>query len=247
MEKINLTKLIAESTPYSRRQAEQLIRDGLVFVNGKKAGLGEKHSSDDIIEIQGKVIQNNQGEKKVYIKLNKPVGYVCTNRSFKGERNIFSLLKNVPQAETLFSIGRLDKDSCGLLLITNDGNTNYRLSHPKFEHQKIYLVELANSAIFQDKFFLENFLEKMMKSFRSGVDIEQETLARAKKIEYLGDRKFQVILTEGKKRQIREMFKYFKLKVIKLKRIKFAGIELNNLKEGEWKYLSPEEEKMLKK
>lgn len=243
MEKINLTKLIAESSPYSRRQAEQLIRDGLVFVNGKKAGLGEKHSSDDIVEIQGKVIQNNQGEKKVYIKLNKPVAYVCTNRSFKGERNIFSLLKNVPRAETLFSIGRLDKDSCGLLLITNDGNTNYRLSHPKFEHQKVYIVEIADSKVLQDNLFLE----KMMKSFRSGVDIRQETLAKAKRIEYLGDRKFQIILTEGKKRQIREMFKYFKLKVIKLKRIKFAGIELNNLKEGEWKYLSPEEEKILKK
>lgn len=247
MEKINLTKLIAESSSYSRRQAEQLIRDGVVFVDGEKAELGEKHDNSVSLEINGKIIKNNLIKKNIYLKLNKPSGYVCTNRSFKGEKNIFSLLKNAPQVETLFSIGRLDKDSSGLLLITNDGDTNYKLSHPKFEHQKVYLVELANSAIFQDKFFLENFLEKMMKSFRSGVDIEQETLARAKKIEYLGDRKFQVILTEGKKRQIREMFKYFKLKVVKLKRIKFAGIELNNLKEGEWKYLSPEEEKMLKK
>lgn len=246
MEKINLTKLIAESSPYSRRQAEQLIRDGLVFVNGKRAELGEKHDNNISIEIEGKVIQHKQGEKKIYIKLNKPAGYVCTNRSFKGERNIFSLLKNAPQIETLFSIGRLDKDSCGLLLITNDGDTNYRLSHPKFEHQKVYLVEVASAGVFQDKFFLESFLEKMMKSFRSGVDIEQETLAKAKRIEYLGDRKFKIILTEGKKRQIREMFKYFKLRVVKLKRIQFAGIELNNLKESEWKYLSPEEEKMLK-
>ncbi len=247
MEKINLTKLIAESSPYSRRQAEQLIRDGLVFVNGKKAELGEKHDHNSVIEIEGKVIQHKQGEKKIYIKLNKPTSYVCTNRSFKGEKNIFSLLKNAPQVETLFSIGRLDKDSSGLLLVTNDGDINYRLSHPKFEHQKVYLVEVASAGVFQDKFFLETFLEKMMKSFRSGVDIKQETLAKAKRIEYLGDRKFKIILTEGKKRQIREMFKYFKLRVIKLKRIQFAGIELNNLKEGEWKYLSPEEEKMLKK
>lgn len=243
MEKINLTKLIAESSHYSRRQAESLIRQGLVFVDGKKAGLGEKHSADSKIEVGGELINTNLPKNNIYIKLNKPEGYICTNKSFKGEKNIFSLLGNIPQGETLFSIGRLDKDSSGLLIITNDGDLTYRLSHPKFEHQKIYLVEINDSASLNDLFFLE----KMMRHFRSGVDIEQDTLAKAKKIEYLGNRKFRIILSEGKKRQIREMFKFFRLKVYKLKRINFAGLDLKDLKEGEWKYLSPEELKILNK
>jgi len=243
MEKINLTKLIAESTPYSRRQAESLIRQGLVFVNGEQAPLGIKCSRCDQIEIDGEKVQSDTPQKNIYIKLNKPLGYVCTNRSFKGEKNIFSLFKNVPHNETLFSIGRLDKDSSGLIIVTNDGDLTYRLSHPKFEHKKTYLVEVNTSASTNDLFFLE----KMMRQFRSGVDIQQESLARAKKVEYLGDRKFSIVLSEGKKRQIREMFKFFRLKVIKLKRVNFAGLELKDLKEGEWKYLSEEEEKTLKK
>lgn len=243
MEKINLTKLIAENSHYSRRQAENLIRQGLVFVDGKKAGLGEKHSSENKIEVQGDVINTNLPKKNIYIKLNKATGYVCTNRNFKGEKNIFSLLKNVPHAETLFSIGRLDKDSSGLLIITNDGDLTYKLSHPKFEHQKTYLVEVNDSPSLNDLFFIE----KMMRHFKSGVDIEQGSLAKAKKISYLGDVRFKIVLSEGKKRQIREMFKFFRLRVAKLKRINFAGLELKELKEGEWKYLSPEELKFLNK
>ncbi len=246
MEKINLTKLIAENTSYSRRQAEKLIRTGLVFVNDKKATLGEKHGRNSVIKIKGKIIESNLKKKNIYIKLNKPIGYVCTKRKFKGEKNIFSLLQDVPQNEILFSIGRLDKDSSGLLLLTNDGFLNYYLSHPRFEKQKKYLVEIAPTKILQKELEWESFLNKMIEEFKSGIDIKQETLARAKKIKYLGKRKFQIILSEGKKRQIREMFKYFGLKVIKLKRIEFAGIKLDNLPEGKWSYLSPAEEKIIK-
>ncbi|PKM91157.1 pseudouridine synthase [Candidatus Falkowbacteria bacterium HGW-Falkowbacteria-1] len=237
MEKINLTKLIAESSPYSRRQAEKIIRMGEVKINDRIALLGEKADKNDKIEINGKEIKFQN--TKIYIKLNKPVDYVCTNRIFPGEKNIFSLL---PKENNLFSIGRLDKNSHGLIVLSNDGDLTYKLTHPRFQHEKIYLVKLKENYFLKNKGLLGEILSK----FKEGVDIGDRTLAKAKKIEIINDNTFRIILTEGKKRQIREMFNYFNLKVTDLKRTDFAGINLGNLKEGEWTNLNPEEIKKLK-
>lgn len=237
MNKENLTKVIAENSIYSRRKAEELIRSKRVLVNDKMAQLGEKVFIDDEIKVNGqKVIRN----KKIYIKLNKPAGYVCTNKNFKGEKNIFSLI-NIK--EKVSSIGRLDKDSSGLLILTNDGDLNYKLSHPKFEHNKTYLVVIKDDEQLKNK----NFLNKLKGDFVKGINIEEKTLAKARKIEIVNERSFKIILSEGKKRQIRRMFDFFDLKVDSLKRIEFAGIKLDGLKEGQWKNLSKEEVEVLKK
>jgi len=237
MNKENLTKVIAENSNYSRRKAEELIKLKMVSVNEQVAQLGEKVFGEDKIKINGQKLVRNQ---KIYIKLNKPIGYVCTNRSFKGEKNIFSLI-NIK--EKIVSIGRLDKDSSGLLILTNDGDLNYKLSHPKFEHQKVYLVKIKNDNLLKNNCFLK----KIKNEFMKGVDIEEKTLAKAKKLEIINEQNFKIILSEGKKRQIRRMFGFFGLKVESLKRIEFAGIKLDDLTEGEWKNLNKEEINILKK
>lgn len=237
MNKENLTKVIAENSIYSRRKAEELIRSKKVLVNDKMAQLGEKVFIDDEIKVNGQKVIRNQ---KIYIKLNKPAGYVCTNKNFKGEKNIFSLI-NIK--EKVSSIGRLDKDSSGLLILTNDGDLNYKLSHPKFEHNKTYLVVIKDDEQLKNK----NFLNKLKGDFVKGINIEEKTLAKARKIEIVNERSFKIILSEGKKRQIRRMFDFFDLKVDSLKRIEFAGIKLDGLKEGQWKNLSKEEVEVLKK
>lgn len=142
MEKINLTKFIADNSNYSRRQAETLIKKGLIVIDGKTAKLGEKANNKNEISIDGEKIKTKTN--KIYIKLNKPIGYVCSNKSFANELNIFSLVKT---KERLFSIGRLDKDSCGLIILTNDGDLTYNLTHPKFEHQKTYLITLKKNFV----------------------------------------------------------------------------------------------------
>lgn len=237
MEKINLTKFIANQSNYSRRQAESLIRKGLIRVNGRMAELGEKVDLKTKVEIDGKEI--TPSTKKIYLKLNKPVGYVCSNKFFKGEQNIFSLI-NIK--DRLFSIGRLDKDSCGLILLTNDGDLTYKLTHPKFEYQKTYLIVLERDANLKN----ENNIKKIENRFKSGIDIGEKTLAKVKRIEFLSENEVKIVLTEGKKRQIREMFKFFELKIIKLQRINFAGVELGSLEKGKWEYLNNQEIELLK-
>lgn len=237
MEKINLTKLIAENSLYSRRQAEKLIREGLVTIDKRIAKLGEKANNTTNIEIDGKKLISNN--KKIYIKLNKPRDYVCTNRFFKGEKNIFSLI-NIK--ERLFSLGRLDKDSCGLIILTNDGDLTYKLTHPKFEHNKVYLVKLKNDSRLKEN----EFINRIIISFKKGLNIGEKTLAKAQSIKQIKENEFEIILSEGKKRQIREMFRVFGLEVDFLKRINFAGIKLGNLKEGQWINLSKEEINILK-
>ena len=238
MEKINLTKLIAQRSHHSRRKAEALIREGLVKVDGVLAKLGDKFNDNCKIEINNKKIETKL-DKKIYLKINKPTGYICTNKNFLREKNIFSL---IPLTEKLFSVGRLDKDSCGLIILTNDGDLNYQLTHPKFEHQKTYLVKLNSNKKLEDSIFIR----EIIKYFKGGINIEEKTLAKAKNVEYLGNNNFKIILTEGKKRQIRKMFAFFDLSVKELKRIDFAKIKLEDLKTGEWKFLSPKEINLLK-
>lgn len=233
--KISLPKIIAMSGYSSRRQAEKLIRSGQVKINGRLALLGETASlEEDKITIQGKPLPNQPG--KIYIKLNKPLGYTCTNRIFEQEKNIFSLVR-VP--ERLFAVGRLDKDSRGLILLTNDGELTQQLSHPSFEHEKTYEVKVKGDI--KDSTLI-------IKKLIGGLDIgEGDDIAHTKAAQYLQNNLFILTLTEGKKRQIRRMFLALGLTVIDLKRTNLANLSLGNLKEGHWKYLSQEEINNLKK
>lgn len=234
--KIVLQKFIAQSGYCSRRKAENFIVQSIVRVNGKIAELGMRVDNNDEIYIGEKKI--GLSEKMIYIKLNKPVGYVCTNRKFKGEKNIFDL---VTIDKRLFVVGRLDKNSCGLVLLTNNGDLTQKLTHPSYEHEKEYLVKIKVS---NSKIDSENIIKKM----KLGIDIGNgDGIVKMHKIEYIGSGNFKIILTQGKKRQIRRMFKELNLVVLNLKRISIGNIELGNLKEKEWRYLRKEEIALLVK
>lgn len=230
-----LQKAIATSGYCSRRKADELIRAGVVRVNGEIATIGDQADPEnDQITVKGKALPGP--EKKIYVKLNKPLDYTCTNVSFKNEKNIFDLI-NIP--ERLFTVGRLDKDSRGLVLLTNDGEVAQRLAHPRFQHEKTYEVKVREEIKSP-----RAVTSKLMK----GVDIgEGDGVARIKSIQYLQDRVFIITLTEGKKRQIRRMFKWLGLHVVDLQRTALAGLGIGGLKEGTWAYLSKEEVVKLKK
>jgi len=228
--KIILQKFIAASGYCSRRRAEEFIREGFVTVNGRQAELGMAVDDTDEIKVDGELIRNTA--KKIYIALNKPIGYVCTNRSFKNEKNIFDL---VASEERLFIVGRLDKDSRGLTLLTNDGDWANIMSHPRYEKEKEYEVKIRNyePEIANDR--------ELSSQLLSGIDIGNgDGIVKAKKIKYLGGNKFQIVLGEGKKRQIRRMFQVLGYEVDDLLRKRVGNIRLADLKEGEWKYFQPE-------
>jgi len=230
-----LQKIISTSGYCSRRQADKLIRAGYVKINGQKALIGNQANPEkDVITIKGHLL--NSTNPKIYIKLNKPSGYTCTNRKFKNEKNIFDLIN----LETrLFAVGRLDKASHGLILLTNDGTLTQRLTHPKFQHEKIYEVKVKGDIIDDEK-----IKEKFLKGIKIGEDKE---IGKVKKIKYLQNQTFIITLSEGKKRQIRLMFKAIDLEVRDLKRISLASLNIGSLSEGRWEYLSPEEIINLKK
>jgi pseudouridine synthase len=230
-----LQKYIAHNSVYSRRNAETLIKQGFVLVNGQKANLGMSVEETDLVTIRGKAI--NQQER-IYLKLNKPREYTCTNRKFSEEKNIFSLLPKLPG---LFVVGRLDKNSEGLILVTNDGDLAQKITHPSFEHEKEYEVVIKDEGQTID-------VEKIKKSFKKGFMIQDEDgsyLAKAKSIKHSKTNCFQIVLTQGKKRQIRMMFEAFGLKVSRLKRTRIINIQLGNLALGKWEYLSEIEKEKL--
>ncbi len=236
MKKI-LQKIIAESGYCSRRAAEDLIKKGQVKLNGVLAKVGDMADETDKIKVRGEVI--GAARDKVYIKMNKPVGYTCTNRQFKGEKNIFELAESLPSG--VFTIGRLDKNSRGLILITNDGDLTLKLTHPRMAHEKVYEVRVRADI---DEKTVGKIKVNFIKGIPFGMD---EGIAKAKKVEYLEDGMFRIVLTEGKKRQIRRMFESVETRVIDLKRVNFAGLELGNLPEGKWGYLNKAEIERLKK
>lgn len=236
-----LQKVIAESGLASRRQAEALIKRGSVKVNNVTAKLGDRANPDkDIIRVSGKLIPKK--EEKIYLKLNKPIDYTCSNKRFPGEKNIFDLVKD---SKRLFSVGRLDKNSRGLILLTNDGELSQKLTHPSFKHQKTYVVK-ADRGDRGEITFKEGW--RICTTLKQGVQIGGgDGVARVKRSEYLENNSFKLILTEGKKRQIRRMFGVLNLRVYDLKRIEFAGIRLDNLEEGAVKPLTEKELKLLKR
>jgi 23S rRNA pseudouridine2605 synthase len=236
---MTLQKFIAASGLCSRRQAEELIRRGKVTVNGEKAELGMKADEGDDVRVNGKKLC--LPKEKIYIKLNKPAGYTCTHRRFKGEKNIFSLPVAI-EAKNFASLhvaGRLDKDSRGLVLLTNDGELTEKLTHPRYGHGKVYKVK---SRKLKSERAGEKELNDLTKTLLRGIDIgEGDGVVRAKSVKYLGDNKFEVVLTEGKKRQIRRMFKALGCEVEDLVRTAIGGVTLGGLAEGKWRHLTNNE------
>ncbi len=221
-----LQKFLASSGIASRRACEELIAKGKIKVNGEVvSSLGTKVDPDkDKIEYNGKEIVRK--DKKIYIKLNKPEGYITSCRSNEGP-TVFEFLKGIN--ERIFPIGRLDKDTSGLLLLTNDGDLALRLSHPRYEHEKEYECET-------EKIITEDQVEKL----RNGIDlVEGKTLPA--KIKKTGPYSFKIIIKEGKNRQIKRMVRIVGNRIKKLKRIRIVDITLGNLPESKWRLLDAKE------
>ena len=235
MEK-RLQKILAEMGIASRRKAEEMIIEGRVTVNGKVATIGMKADLNrDHIKLNGKLLI--RPEPKVYLIVNKPKGVVTSLHDPEGRPTIKDFLKGVKYR--VFPVGRLDYDSEGLLLLTNDGNFTYAVLHPSKKIPKTYLVKVRE--VLED-----DEIEKL----RKGIRLEDGVTAPAKvkrirKTEH--NSWLEITLHEGKKRQIRRMLDKVGHPVLKLKRIRINGIELGNLESGKYRYLMPDEVDKIKK
>jgi 23S rRNA pseudouridine2604 synthase len=208
----------------SRRAADKLIEQGRVTINGKVPEMGTKITTDDEVRVDGELISEPQ-EKPVYIAFNKPIGIVCTTDTRVEKDNIIDFI-NYPSR--IFPIGRLDKPSEGLILLTNDGDIVNKILRARNKHQKEYIVTV-------DRPITKDFLEKMA----NGVPI-LDRVTRKCEIEEIGKFQFRIILTQGLNRQIRRMCEYLGYNVTALKRIRIMNIPLD-VPVGKWRYLSEKE------
>ncbi len=232
---IRLNRFIANSGVCSRREADEIISKGLISVNGKQVtDLGIKVTYTDDIRYKGKKLT---AEKKVYILLNKPKGYVTTVEDPHAERTVMDLIGN-KCPERVYPVGRLDKETTGVLLLTNDGDLTGKLTHPKYERKKIYHV-------FLDRPVIKNDLVRLTE----GIELDGESVV-ADAVSYADpDDRSQVgiELHSGKNRVIRRLFESLGYKVRKLDRVYFAGLTKKNLQRGRWRFLSEKEISMLKR
>ncbi|WP_243154809.1 23S rRNA pseudouridine(2604) synthase RluF [Clostridium thermarum] len=220
---IRLNKFLGESGFCSRREADALIEQGRVTVNGQKAVQGMKVSSKDQIRVDGKLITVKR--KMVYIAFNKPVGITCTTEH-RVEGNIVDFIKHPVR---IFPIGRLDKDSEGLIFLTNDGDIVNKILRAGNNHEKEYVVTV-------DKPITPEFIKGMA----SGVRI-LGTVTKKCWVKQEGKYVFRIILTQGLNRQIRRMCEVFGYRVTKLKRVRIMNVKLENLPIGKWRNLTEEE------
>lgn len=224
MEKTRINKYLSEVGFCSRRAADKLLEEGRITINGKVPAMGTKVSDDDLVEVDGKPIRENE-ESPIYIAFNKPVGIVCTTDT---KREIDNIIEYINHPKRIFPIGRLDKPSEGLILLTNDGDIVNKILRGKNNHEKEYLVRV-------DKPLNSKFLEKM----RNGVPI-LDTVTKKCEVERIDDMTFRIVLTQGLNRQIRRMCEFLGYEVKKLKRIRIMNIKLD-VPLGKWRDLTEEE------
>ena len=222
--KIRLNKYLSQIGYCSRRNADKLIKEGKVNVNGKIAELGTKVISDDKIVVEGVLIKKGQKDM-VYIALNKPKGIVCTTDESIEKNNIISFIN---YHKRIFPIGRLDKNTEGLILLTNDGDIVNKILRSKNNHEKEYEVSVNKS-------LTNDFIQKMS----AGIPI-LGTKTKKCSIKKIKKNKFKIILTQGLNRQIRRMCNYLDYKVTDLKRIRIMNITLST-SPGKWRYLTQNE------
>ena len=231
---MRINKYLASCGVASRRKVEEYIVAGKVKVNGLvTTNLATDIKDNDIVELNGKIVALQQGFE--YYMLNKPKGYVSTASDDRGRKTVLDLVKTNTR---IFPVGRLDYDSEGLLLLTNDGELTNKLTHPKHNISKTYLVSIDSTILKQE-----------IETLKKGVVIDGYKLHECK-IEVLEEEKkrtkMQVTIFEGRNREIRKMFESIDKKVIYLKRIKIEGLNLGSLKRGEYRQLSQKEVEYLK-
>lgn len=224
---MRLNKFISESGKASRRGADKLIEEGRVKINGRKAKIGDQVKPGDEVMVNGQRIR--LARNNVYLALNKPVGITCTTeKNVKG--NIVDLVNHPLR---VFNIGRLDKDSDGLILLTNDGDIVNEILRAENNHEKEYIVSV-------DKPITPEFVEKMSKGVRI---LGTKTLPC--KVEQLSKYEFKIILTQGLNRQIRRMCEALGYEVYRLQRFRIMNIHLGNLPVGQWRDLTKKEKTRL--
>ncbi|MCX7709593.1 MAG: rRNA pseudouridine synthase [Clostridia bacterium] len=226
MEEVRLQKFLALCGAASRRKAEELIKQGRVHINGiTVTDMGIKVTEEDLVELDGKRLRKEP--KKVYIMLHKPTGYVTTSKDQFSRKTVLDLVEGIE--ERLYPVGRLDYDTSGLLLLTNDGEFTFKLTHPKHEIEKVYIARIQGIPS-----------EAEMGNFRQGLRIEDYTTSPAgfRVIGKSGrDTLAEIIIHEGKNRQVRKMCEAIGHPVIELKREAIGNLALGNLKEGHWRHL----------
>lgn len=232
-ETVRLNKFLNEKGICSRREADRLVDEGKVMVNGVCAVMGQKVSSADEIVVDGKKVSTKQ-VKPVLIAVNKPAGIVCTTARFEGEKNIVDMVKYPTR---IYPIGRLDKESEGLILMTNLGDLANEISKASNSHEKEYVVTVNNQVT-------ESFLDKM----RRGMHLEELNADTMPCVcTKTGNREFHIILKQGLNRQIRRMCAACGYRVETLKRIRIMNIHLGNIPQGNFRNVTDAEfDKLIK-
>lgn len=228
--KLRINKYISSTGYCSRREADKLITAFRVKVNGVIAELGTKVEENDEVSVDDKIISKNE-ENKIYILLNKPKGIVCTTEK-DVEGNIVDF---IGLEERIFPVGRLDKESEGIIILTNDGDIVNKILRSENNHKKEYIVKV--NKIVSDR---------VLKELENGVKIynpvkNEYTFTKKAKIKRMDEKTFKITITQGLNRQIRRMCTAFDLRVVYLKRVKIDNIRLGELALGEWRYLTEKE------
>jgi len=233
-EEIRLNKYIAKSGICSRREADEIIKRGKVYVNGEQVKeLGIKVQLKDKVVVNGK---NITPEKKIYILINKPKDYISTVDDPHAKKTVLDLVKGACE-ERIYPVGRLDRNTTGVLLLTNDGDLTKKLTHPKYNKKKIYHVTLDKAVT---KLHLNEIIE--------GIELE-DGFIQADAINYVDNQKNEigVELHSGKNRIVRRIFEYLDYKVIKLDRVYFAGLTKKGIQRGKYRFLTEKDVSMLKR
>lgn len=229
-------KVISNLGYASRREAEKLISEGRVLINDQRAELGASVKSSDIIKIDGVVLDKTKSNDKVYYLLNKPRKVVSSVRDPEGRKTVVDLIED---KRRIYPVGRLDYDTTGVLLLTNDGELTNKLTHPKNQIDKVYLVKIKGILSGSDIFKLKNGV--IIDSFKtSPARVKIKSFNKKNNTSLV-----EITIHEGKNHQVKNMFKVLGYDVLKLSRIKFAFLDCNNLKSGEYRLLSIKEIKKL--
>lgn len=236
MSEVRLQKYLAEAGIASRRKCEELISQGRVEVEGLIVTTpGTKISGSERILVDGREIRHEQ--KKIYILLNKPVGYISSAKDQFSRKTVLDLVETVK--ERIYPVGRLDYDTSGLIILTNDGDFANKMTHPRHQMEKVYRTKIMG-----------NLSDSDIESIKRGIVIDDYKTAPAgiRIINSAQDRSVvEITIHEGKNRQVRNMFEVLNHPVIRLKRIAIGSVGINGLEEGKWRYLSKNEILGLKK
>ncbi len=231
---MRLNKYIAHCGAASRRKADELVKKGLVRVNGKIAEIGQDVAEGDVVELKGKAITPEK--RMVYYMLNKPTGYVTTSSDDQGRPTVLDLMPDI--SERIYAVGRLDYNTSGLLILTNDGDLAFRIMHPKSMIFKTYVAEVTGLVTMYEA-----------SKLRKGVAIDGHTTAPAE-VEIIRQSKsgslVEIRISEGRNRQVRRMFEAIGHRVVALERTAVGNMKMAHLKQGQFRKLSENEIKYLK-